>query len=421
MANDIIKQLTVGLSEILVYSTIALIFLFGVVKCIYPVYRNATLLNRAVIKLERTTGSKKKPVWQEPRFLGRALRHDWQRFLLNADQLDLRGLPCNAEEYINEDTVVYKPGHAQVAEILPNLLTSLGILGTFLGMMDGLTNLNFADSATTISSIPTLLGGMRFAFSTSIVGIVCSITFNVLYHAIKGRAFKSLDAFDETFYELAMPRPLDADVQMIIQKQDEDMTMQQTIGQLGGQIAGAVELAVSRATHPLTMSMDNFIQGTTREQVDGIQRIVNRFMQQMDASMNGKFGAFADAVDRMNHSMQEAQQSMNYTLEAIRELALDREMDSAAAQYRQEIEAMLRQNEETMSYLARGIEAMQQSIAAAAGQADGETANKELHSKLDSLTDSARRMSEAADKLQATLTAQDDDKHQGRHGGGKQA
>ncbi len=421
MANDIIKQLTVGLSEILVYSTIALIFIFGVVKCVYPVYRNATLLNRAVIKLERTTGSKKKPVWQEPRFLGRALRQDWQRFLLNADQLDLRGLPCNAEEYINEDTVVYKPGHAQIAEILPNLLTSLGILGTFLGMMDGLTNLNFADSATTISSIPTLLGGMRFAFSTSIVGIVCSITFNVLYHSIKGRAFKSLDAFDETFYELAMPRPLDADVQMIIQKQDEDITMQQTIGQLGGQIAGAVELAVSRATHPLTMSMDNFIQGTTREQVDGIQRIVNRFMQQMDASMNGKFGAFADAVDRMNHSMQEAQQSMNYTLEAIRELALDREMDSAAAQYRQEIEAMLRQNEETMAYLAKGIEAMQQSIAKTAAQADGETANKELHSKLDSLTDSARRMSEAVDKLQATLTAQDDDKPQGRHGGGKQA
>ena len=369
MANEIIKQLTVGLSEIIVYATIALVFIFGIVKCIYPVYRNSALLNRAVAKLERTTGSKKKPVWQEPRFLGRALRPDWQRFLLNADQLDLRGLPCNTEEYINEDTVVYKPGHAQVAEILPTLLTSLGILGTFLGMMEGLTNLNFSDSSTTISSIPTLLGGMRFAFATSIIGITCSIIFNVAYHMIKGRAFKSLDAFDETFYELAMPRPLDSDVQMIIQKQDEDLTMQQTIGQLGGQIAGAVELAVSRATHPLTMSMDNFIQGTTREQMDGIQRIVNRFLQQMDASMNGKFGAFAEAVDRMNHSMQEAQQSMNYTLEAIRELALDREMSQTASEYREELETLLRQNEETMARVAQGIEGMQATLEANAGQA----------------------------------------------------
>ena len=282
----------------------ALIFIFGLVKCIYPVYRNSTLLNRAVVKLERTSGSKKKPVWQEPRFLGRALRPDWQRFLLNADQLDLRGLPCSTEEYINEDSVVYKPGHAQVAEDLPSLLTSLGILGTFIGMMEGLTNMNFSDSSTTISSIPTLLDGMRFAFVTvdRRHHLLASPSTSCI-HIVKGRAFKSLDAFDETFYELAMPRPLDSDVQMIIQKQDEDLGMQQTIGQLGGQIAGAVELAVSRATHPLTMSMDNFIQGTTREQVDGIQRIVNRFLQQMDASMNNKFTAFAEAMDRMNQSL----------------------------------------------------------------------------------------------------------------------
>ena len=51
MANEIIKQLTMGLSEILVYVMIALVFLFGIAKCIYPVYRNSVLLNRAVIKL----------------------------------------------------------------------------------------------------------------------------------------------------------------------------------------------------------------------------------------------------------------------------------------------------------------------------------------------------------------------------------
>ena len=59
MANEIIRQL----SQILVYGMIALVFIYGVVMCIYPVYRNSVLLNRAVMKLERTTGSKKKPAW----------------------------------------------------------------------------------------------------------------------------------------------------------------------------------------------------------------------------------------------------------------------------------------------------------------------------------------------------------------------
>ncbi len=424
MANEIIKQLTMGLSEILVYVMIGLVFLFGIVKCIYPVYRNSALLNRAVVKLERTSGSKKKPAWQEPRFLGRALRPEWQRFLLNADQLDLRGLPCNTEEYVNEDTVVYKPGHAQVAEILPTLLTSLGILGTFLGMMEGLTNLNFADSATTISSIPTLLGGMRFAFATSVVGITCSIIFNVVYHMVKGRAFKALDAFDETFYELAMPRPLDSDVQMIIQKQDEDLSMQQTIGQLGGQIAGAVELAVSRATHPLTMSMDNFIQGTTREQVDGIQRIVNRFMQQMDAMMNGQFSALSEAMERMNQSLLEAQQGLNYSIETAKELALDKQMMDTGGKDRKEVEKLLRQNEETMAKLIQGIDGMRVSFEMAMGKADKQNRqkpDKEIAAKMDALTAAMDKMSEAVNMLHMRLEFEQKGQKGAEHGGGQQA
>ncbi len=423
MANEIIKQLTMGLSGILVYVMIGLVFLFGILKCIYPVYRNSVLLNRAVMKLERTSGSKKKPVWQEPRFLGRAMRPDWQRFLLNADQLELRGLPCNTEEYINEDTVVYKPGHAQVAEILPSLLTSLGILGTFLGMMEGLTNLNFADSSSTISSIPTLLGGMRFAFATSVAGITCSIIFNVAYHMVKGRAFKALDAFDETFYELAMPRPLDSDVQMIIQKQDDDLSMQQTIGQLGGQIAGAVELAVSRATHPLTMSMDNFIQGTTREQIDGIQRIVNRFVQQMDMSMNGQFGMLADAMGRMNQSMADTQQSLNYTIETAKELAMDKQMADSTNKDRRDLDKLLKQNEEMMAMLMKSMEGMQVSFEMAMGKADKQTRqkqDKELGEKMDSLAASMDKMSEAFSLLYKRAGAQDSSRGT-EHNGGQQA
>ncbi|MFH1880327.1 MAG: MotA/TolQ/ExbB proton channel family protein [Bacillota bacterium] len=416
MANEIIKQLTMGLSEILVYGMIALVFLFGIVNCIYPVYRNSALLNRAVIKLERTSGSKKKPVWQEPRFLGRALRPEWQRFLLNADQLDLRGLPCNTEEYVNEDTVVYKPGHAQVAEILPSLLTSLGILGTFIGMMEGLTNLNFTNSSATISSIPILLSGMRFAFATSVVGITCSILFNVVYHMVKGRAFKSLDAFDETFYELAMPRPLDSDVQMIIQKQDEDLSMQQTVGQLGGQIAGAVELAVSRATHPLTMSMDNFIQGTTREQVDGIQRIVNRFMQQMDASMNNKFSAFSEAMDRMTHSLKEAQQGLHHTVETAKELAMDKQAADTGTKDRKDMEKLLRQNEETMGKLMQSIEGMKVSFEMAVGKADKsvrQKPDKEMTAKMDTFTAAMEKMSEAVNMLHMRLEFQESSQRSG--------
>lgn len=321
--NDLVAQIASGMSGTLIYGAIALVTLVGFLKCIYPVLRNGSLLNRAVMKLERGAAGNERVVWREVRFLGQALRPDWQRFLLNAGQLDLRGMPCNTQEYINEDTVIYKPGHAQLAELIPSLLTSLGILGTFVGLMQGLTNLDLGNAANTISSIPTLLTGMKFAFATSVAGIACSLSFNMVNRIAVGHAFKALDSFDEAFYELAMPRPLDSEVQLICQKQDDEANLQRAADQISSQMAGAVEMAVSRAVHPLTMSLDNFIQGTSREQVDGVKRIVNQFMQQMNTSMSGQFSALADTLAMLNQNQTATYKNLQRTLTVAESLVED--------------------------------------------------------------------------------------------------
>ena len=323
MLDTIITQVVDKLSGVLVYGAIALVMLVGILKCIYPVLRNSALLSRAIMKLERSAAGSERPIWREARFLGRALRPEWQRFLLNAGQLDLRGMPCNTQEYINEDTVVYKPGHAQLAELIPSLLTSLGILGTFMGLMAGLSNLDLNDATKTIQSIPTLLLGMKFAFATSVAGIICSLAFNMANRMAVGHAFKALDAFDEAFYELAMPRPLDPEVQMICQKQDDEMNLQRAADQISGQMAAAVEMGVSRAVHPMTLSMDNFIKGVSRDQVEGVQRIVNQFISQMNAAMNGQAAALADTLTQINQNQAAAQQSLQRTMRVAESLVED--------------------------------------------------------------------------------------------------
>mgnify|MGYP000145088801 CR=1 FL=1 len=52
-----LTQLSSNLTEIVIYAAIALVTLTGLCKCIYPLLRNATLLNRAVIKLEKSTAA----------------------------------------------------------------------------------------------------------------------------------------------------------------------------------------------------------------------------------------------------------------------------------------------------------------------------------------------------------------------------
>lgn len=394
MPEQLLSLLGTNLVDFLVYGAIALVVLVGVCKCIYPVFRNGSLLNLAVAKLEKTAGNNQRPSWREPRFLGRALRNEWQKFLLNAGQLDVRGMPCDIEDYINEDSVIDKPGHSQLAELIPSLLTSLGILGTFIGLMEGLTSVNFSDAQGTMDSIPLLLTGMRFAFATSVAGITCSLLFNMFYRMSVGRACRALDSFDEAFYELAMPRPLSPEVQLICQKQDEEERLARIAEAVGNRVASSLEMAVSRAMDPLTKSLDTFIQGATQEQVEGVRRIVGQFVSQMNAQLSGQMTTLGHTMEMVSQGQLQTQKNLQNTLNAAQAMAADAQaMQVASAQMAQALQSWA--EELKNSQTKRTEEA-----------AMLEEQNQNLRQELELLTRSLADMRIAADRLTSELDDQ---------------
>ena len=307
------------LADYLVYGAIAVVTLIGLFKCLLPLWRTTSALRRAISRLQAEAGqTTDKPVWQTSGFVGKRLRGTWLRFLQNAEQLDRRGLPTNVEDYINDDTVTHGPGNATLAELIPNLLTSLGILGTFMGLSRGLSSLNFADSAQLVEGIPNLLEGMRFAFGTSVAGISCSIVFNMLNRISQGSSYRAIDDFVTSFTQLAMSRPLDNDVQMIIQNQDRNFMLQGINDTLADRLAENVGRSITRAMTPVTDSMDRFIIGATRNQIDGVNHIVARFLDEMDRSMGNQFSAMATAMDAVTQNQITAARQTGETVSAAR-------------------------------------------------------------------------------------------------------
>ena len=394
MPEQLLSLLGTNLVDFLVYGAIALVVLVGVCKCIYPVFRNGSLLNRAVAKLEKTAGNNQRPSWREPRFLGRALRNEWQKFLLNAGQLDVRGMPCDIEDYINEDSVIDKPGHSQLAELISSLLTSLGILGTFIGLMEGLTSVNFSDAQGTMDSIPLLLTGMRFAFATSVAGITCSLLFNMFYRMSVGRACRALDSFDEAFYELAMPRPLSPEVQLICQKQDEEERLARIAEAVGNRVSSSLEMAVSRAMDPLTKSLDTFIQGATQEQVEGVRRIVGQFVSQMNAQLSGQMTTLGHTMEMVSQGQLQTQKNLQNTLNAAQAMAAD-------AQAMQVVSAQMAQALQSWAEELKNSQTRRTEEAAML-----EEQNQNLRQELELLTRSLADMRIAADRLTSELDDQ---------------
>ena len=297
------------LADYVVYGAIAVVTLIGFFKCLIPLWRNTAALRRAISRLQDNAGKQTdKPVWQESRFVGKRLKNSWLRFLQNAEQLDRRGLPTNVEDYINDDTVTHGPGNAGLAELIPNLLTSLGILGTFMGLSRGLSSLNFADSTQLIQGIPDLLGGMRFAFGTSVAGISCSLVFNMINRISQGSSYRAIDDFVTSFTQLAMSRPLDNDVQLICQNQDRNFMLQGINDTLVDRLAENVGRSITRAMTPVSESMDRFIVGATRNQIEGVNHIVARFLSEMDRSMGGQFTSLAQTMSALEQGQIRATQ-----------------------------------------------------------------------------------------------------------------
>lgn len=391
MDSTFLNQFTMNLSELAVYAAIAVVSLIGFCKCIYPQFRNAGLLNRAVVKLEKSTAKGERPLWRETRFLGRSMRNEWQQFLLNAAQLDLRGMPCDIREYVNEETVIEKPGHSQLAELIPGLLTSLGILGTFMGLMQGLTSVDFTNAEGTIQSIPQLLSGMKFAFATSVAGIACSLVFNMLNRIAYGRAVSALDNFEEAFYELAMPRPLQPEVQMICQKQDEDARLIQLADSISNRISMALERAVSQAMQPLAQSLDTFIQCATREQVDGIRRVSNQFVQQVNTALSMQLKDLGEVITSVAGAQHETQRNLHNTMASVQKMTQSAEQIAADSA---EIALHINQLRDALGQMVETE--TEQSVSA-------RNAMEKLMVNVDVLNESLHRMQAAVDNLTMEL------------------
>lgn len=310
--------------DYIVYAAIGVVTLIGVVKCLLPLWTTTRALRRAIHHLQAEAGqSSERPVWQEPRFMGRRLKGSWMRFLQNAEQLDRRGLPCNVEDYINDDTVTHGPGNAQLAELIPSLLTSLGILGTFIGMTRGLAGIDLSTTDSMMSGINTLIAGMQFAFGTSVAGVSCSLVFNMVNRIAQGSSYRAIDDFVESFTQLAMQRPLDNDVELICQNQDSNHLLSTMSDTLSSQMASSIEVAISRAMQPVAKSMDSFLVGATRAQVDGVGTIVNQFVDRMNASLNNQFLVLGQTLTEINQHQQLTFQQLDQSMRSASQIVMD--------------------------------------------------------------------------------------------------
>lgn len=120
------------------------------------------------------------------------------------DQNDKGVVISDIEDSINEETLAIRSWRGVVLQIA-GILTALGLLGTFLGLVMGISTVEFSSAEATMDSIERLLKGIGTAFYTSIVGVILSILFNVCYRLVWNVMIREMGLFTEQFHTFIQP------------------------------------------------------------------------------------------------------------------------------------------------------------------------------------------------------------------------
>lgn len=118
----------------------------------------------------------------------RRLKEQYENFI-NAYKAG--NMTCNIENYMNFERLTEKLP-IRFCEILPSLLTALGILGTFIGLIYGFMEFNYSNIEV---SIEQFIAGVSVAFFTSVYGIALSSAMNYIGNEVE-------EGFDEKLISL---------------------------------------------------------------------------------------------------------------------------------------------------------------------------------------------------------------------------
>ena len=370
-----------SLSNVIVYIVIIAVFIIGLIYCIAPVLSNRGQLRRGIRTIK--AGGKGKRSWQEDEFFGKGpLMSHWSAYLNNLFFADgSYHNASNVEDFINEETVIYGPGRAAFADAVPSLLVSLGFLGTLIGLAQGLSGFNMTDSSTAQNSIMTLIPGMKYAFTTSIFGVVGSVLFTLITRAVHGSTEHTLRSFYGTMYRYAGVVSVDPLTQVAIYQQEQTALIQDMAKDLNGSFTHNMSQAIAQAVEPINQNLKAFMTVTSKDQMRFLDAVAGRFVERMDATMHGQFTELGKTLEAVNQSQREAgeltraslaeaskaangladmQAMITYMAAQMRDtLGATRDMENAMAAYLRELEENGKLAGDGYSRIASTVEQMQ--------------------------------------------------------------
>lgn len=361
------------------------------------------------------------------------LKHAWSEFkeTLHEEKMSIDGVTVaanpratvTADSYFNSHSIVDGRLSTEFFRHLPGVFTGIGIIGTFLGLINGLQKFRISEEAVEVrGSLEALLGGVHEAFLISAAAITIAMVVTLLEKLLLTSLYRSVDDIarhlDSLFTAGAGEEYLS---RLVIASEDSASQSKILKDSLVGDLRAILQELTERQiaaqaaqSHDLGRMITTGIESSLEEPLKQISEIVNTasgdqskvaaqlltdvmasFSQQLNELFGGQISGIQELNQKSAQAMQDAVSSLNAlvgTMEQTSRVSGETMADRMA----QAVEAMERRQAEINAQTQSFIEGIRQSIS---------TSQSETHQKLnETIGDLHRQVGEMISALQSQST-----------------
>lgn len=210
----------------------------------------------------------------------------------------------DADQYFNINNICSNI-NVSFWQNLGGVFTGIGILGTFLGLSVGVSNIDITETALMQESIGVLLKGLGTAFYTSLIGILVALVFNFVHKSVIDNLEKAIIDLCNTleiFCQRKSTEQFLADNYLLAKEQTEQF--KSFSDNLAIAIGDALEQKLSESD--MNESLKN-VENTIVKIHDFLSNeLANTINKQFEAQMLPVFERLTYAVEKLNNSGMDA-------------------------------------------------------------------------------------------------------------------
>lgn len=411
---------------------------------LFPGLRQIVRLRRLIAGLGKVEG--KHSAALDSLFQGdKVLKHVWNEFKetlhgqkelnSNSGQFEVvaERSTIPAEAFFSSETLVDTVLRTEFFKHLPGILTGLGIIGTFLGLIHGLQAFEVSENAATArQSLNALLQGVHEAFlvSAAAIGLAMLITFiekwliTALYQRVEticqlldgmfqagaGEEYLSrlVQASEASAKEAKqLKQSLVGDLKQILEELTERQISANTVSST--QIADRIVAGVNDSLKEPLMNIGEAVKHVSGNQGEAVNRLLTDTMSALTAQLRDLFG---QQITGINQMQQETINAMSAAVGKLKQLVSDigTTGTQATTSMTDKLNDAIAAIEGRQAAMDGQVQSLIQQMAAQVGQSQSET-NQKLQEALSAMSQQVASAVGALKDIVDNSSQKDEERH----------